>query len=49
MKLESNKLGKCVLCSDRVFKTENYVESTDGYAHIGCLIEKKVSSNELEA
>jgi len=36
--LES-KLGLCVICGQRVFSKDSYLESSEGYCHRNCLAE----------
>lgn len=33
------KLGKCLVCGDRVFKNQSYIEAEEGHAHRGCAME----------
>lgn len=36
----SYRLGKCVLCGDRVFSDESFIKTSDGYCHRNCITEK---------
>ena len=36
---EGKKLGKCVLCSDRVRTSQRYLTTSEGYTHKQCLKE----------
>jgi len=33
------KLGKCLICDDRVRKSDSYVTTSEGYTHKTCLKE----------
>lgn len=33
------KLGLCVICGQRVFSDDSYLESSEGYCHRNCLSE----------
>ncbi|MFO7793980.1 MAG: hypothetical protein R6V35_03305 [Candidatus Nanohaloarchaea archaeon] len=38
------KLGKCLICGERVDTEEIYITATEGYAHTHCLKNSKHSS-----
>lgn len=43
-KLKGNKLGKCLICKERVRTSQKYITTGEGYAHKNCLKEWRKSS-----
>ena len=35
---EAVKLGRCIVCGDRVKKESDYLTTVDGYCHRDCLL-----------
>jgi hypothetical protein len=44
LKAKGNKLGKCLICRERVRTSQSYITTGEGYAHRNCLKEWRNSS-----
>lgn len=47
--MTSSRKGHCVICDGRVFSDEEYIESSEGYCHVKCLMESSVIEREGNA
>lgn len=37
LKTETDRLGLCIICGDRVHSHEDYLQATEGYCHQDCV------------
>ena len=45
--LIDEKLGKCLICEDRVRKNQNYLTTAEGYVHGNCLQQWKAGDLDV--
>ena len=40
--MQTERLGLCVICGNRVFSNERYLKSSEGYCHNNCVNEIQI-------